>query len=53
MAKIGDTQEGGGVITTITNIDPQTGQITWDVDYTTDYKRLFKEITQLMIILIH
>ena len=48
MAKIGDTQEGGGVITTITNIDPQTGQITWDVDYTTDYKRLFKEITQLM-----
>jgi hypothetical protein len=48
MAKVGDTKEGGGIITTITNIDPQTGQITWDVDYTADYKRLFKEITQLL-----
>ena len=48
MAKVGDTKEGGGIITTITNIDPQTCQITWDVDYTADYKRLFKEITQLL-----
>jgi len=48
MAKIGDTQISGGIQTTVTNIDPETGQITWDVDYTADYKRLFKEITQLM-----
>ena len=48
MAKIGDTQVSGGIQTTVTNIDPETGQITWDVDYTADYKRLFKEITQLM-----
>jgi hypothetical protein len=48
MAKIGDTQVSGGIQTTVTNIDPDTGQITWDVDYTADYKRLFKEITQLM-----
>ena len=48
MAKIGDTQVSGGIQTTVTNIDPETVQITWDVDYTADYKRLFKEITQLM-----
>ena len=48
MAKLGDTKVSGGIITTVTNIDSQTGQITWDVDYTADYKRLFKEITQLM-----
>ena len=48
MAKIGDTKEGGGIITTITNIDPETGQISWDVDYTADYQKLFKDITDLM-----
>ena len=48
MAKIGDTQVSGGIQTTVTNIDPETGQITWDVDYTPDYKKLFKEITRLM-----
>lgn len=48
MAKIGDTQVAGGIKTTVTNIDPETGQITWDVDYAPDYKKLFKEITLLM-----
>ena len=48
MAKVGDTKVSGGIQTTVTGIDPETGQITWDVDYTADYKRLFKEITQLM-----
>ena len=48
MAKIGDTEEKGGIETTITNIDPVTGQITWDVNYTADYQKLFKDITDLM-----
>ena len=48
MAKIGDTQVKGGIQTTVTNIDPETGQITWNVDYTADYKKLFKDITDLM-----
>ena len=48
MAKIGDTEVKGGIQTTVTNIDPETGQITWDVDYTADYKKLFKDITDLM-----
>ena len=48
MAKIGDTEEKGGIETTVTNIDPVTGQITWDVNYTADYQKLFKDITDLM-----
>jgi hypothetical protein len=48
MAKIGDTQVKDGIVTTVTNIDPETGQITWDVDYAPDYKKLFKEITIML-----
>jgi len=48
MAKIGDTEVKGGIQTTVTNIDPETGQISWDVDYTADYQKLFKDITDLM-----
>ena len=48
MRKVGDIKVDGGIITTVTDINPETGQISWDVDYTADYKRLFKEITQLM-----
>lgn len=48
MAKIGDKKVKNGIETTVTNIDPETGQITWSVDYTPDYKKLFKEITLLM-----
>jgi hypothetical protein len=45
MRKVGDTEKSGGIVTTITNIDPETGQITWDVDYDADYLKLFKDIT--------
>ena len=48
MAKIGDTEVKGGIQTTVTNIDPATGQITWDVEYSADYQKLFKDITDLM-----
>jgi hypothetical protein len=48
MAKIGDTEVKGGIQTTVTNIDPETGQITWDVEYSADYQKLFKDITDLM-----
>ena len=48
MAKIGDSKQEGGIITTVTNIDPETGQITWDVDYAPDYKKLFKEVTEML-----
>lgn len=48
MAKIGDVDEKGGVKTTVTNIDPETGQITWDVEYTPDFKKIFKEVSDLL-----
>jgi hypothetical protein len=48
MAKIGDTEVKGGIQTTVTNIDPETGQITWDVEYSADYQKLFKDIIDLM-----
>jgi len=48
MRKVGDTKVNGGIITTVTNINPETGQISWDVDYTADYKKLFDDITDLM-----
>jgi len=29
-----------------TNIDPETGKISWDVDYKTDFNRTYKEIDE-------
>ena len=48
MRKVGDIKVGGGIITTVTDINSETGQISWDVDYTADYKKLFDDITDLM-----
>ena len=48
MAKVGDKRKESGIVTTITNINPETGQITWDVDYDADYLKLFKEITEML-----
>jgi len=48
MRKIGDKEKSDGIVTTITNIDQETGQITWDVDYDADYLKLFKEITEML-----
>lgn len=48
MAKIGDVDEKGGIKTTVTNIDPETGQITWDVEYTPDFQKVFKEVSDLL-----
>lgn len=48
MAKIGDVEEKGGIKTTVTNIDPETGQISWDVEYSVDYLKLFKEVTEML-----
>ena len=29
-----------------TNVDPETGRISWDVDYKTDFNRTYKEIDE-------
>ena len=48
MRKVGDIKVDGGIITTVTDINSETGQISWDVDYAADYKKLFDDITDLM-----
>ena len=48
MRKVGDIKVDGGIITTVTDINSETGQISWDVDYTADYRKLFDDITDLM-----
>jgi len=48
MAKVGDIKTKNGIETTVTNIDPETGQITWSVEYAPDYLKLFKEVTEMV-----
>ena len=47
MAKVGDVSKSKGTKTTVTNIDPETGQVTWSVEYLANYGELFKEVSQL------
>jgi len=46
-SKVGDTDIEGGIKYTITNIDDQTGQISWDIDYIPAYDTVFKEFEEL------
>lgn len=46
--KIGDTNIENGIESTVVDIDSKTGAITWDIDYTPDYKKLYKEISALL-----
>ena len=39
--KVGDIKTSGGIVTTVTAIDPETNSVAWDVDYSADYKKLF------------
>ncbi len=48
MAKIGDVSKAKGTKTTVTDIDPETGKITWSVEYTANFGELFKEVSQLL-----
>ena len=48
MAKIGDVSKTKGTKTTVTDIDPETGKITWSVEYTANFGELFKEVSQLL-----
>jgi len=46
-AKVGDVRVQGGIKTTITDIDPNSGAITWDVEYAADYLKLYQQVQQL------
>ena len=46
-AKVGDVKVSGGIKSTITNINPETGKISWDVDYIPDVGELVKDANEL------
>jgi len=46
-SKVGDVTVKGGIKTTITDIDPNSGAISWDVEYAADYLKLYQQVQQL------
>jgi len=46
-SKVGDVTVKGGIKTTVTDIDPKTGAISWDVEYAADYLKLYQQVQQL------
>ena len=46
-AKVGDVKISGGIKSTVTNIDPETGRISWDVDYIPNVEKLVNDVNQL------
>lgn len=45
--EIGDKKTSGGVEYTVTDIDPQTGKISWDIDYVPAFDSVYKEFDDL------
>ena len=37
-----------GFKTDLTNVDPETGQMTWSVEYTANFSELYKEVSELL-----
>ena len=44
--EVGDTEIRGGKKSTVTDIDPETGAITWDVADTADFSSTYKALEQ-------
>jgi hypothetical protein len=47
-AKVGSTQKIDGVTTTLTNINPETGKLTWDVKYEVEPEQLYNKLDDLV-----
>ena len=45
---VGDTETKGGIKTTITDLDPETGAVTWDVKNVPAIDSTFKEFKELV-----
>ena len=45
--KVGDVKIEGGIKTTVTDIDPKTGAVSWNVEYAADYLKLYQQVQQL------
>lgn len=45
--KVGDTNTSKGVKSTVRDIDPQTGAVSWKIDYVPAFDSVFKEFDEL------
>lgn len=45
--EVGDKKTSGGVEYTVSDIDPQTGRISWDIDYVPAFDSVYKEFDDL------
>jgi hypothetical protein len=43
-----DTSPESGIKTTLSDIDPETGKYSWDVDYSVDPKFVYNKLNQLI-----
>jgi hypothetical protein len=46
-AEVGDVNIGSGIKSTVTNINPETGTVAWDIDYVPAYDTVFSDFTKL------
>lgn len=46
--KVGEKNVGKIATTTLTDIDPETGRLTWDVDYNVRPEELYKRLDDLV-----
>jgi len=45
--EVGDVTVKGGIKSTVTDVDPNTGAVSWDVEYAADYLKLYQQVEQL------
>jgi hypothetical protein len=46
-AEVGDTKTVKGIKSTVSNVDPETGQISWDIEYVPAFDSVYKEFDDL------
>lgn len=46
--EVGDVKVEKGVKSTVKSIDPNTGAISWDINYVPDFDKLFDDVTNLV-----
>jgi|TARA_B110000211_G_scaffold34694_1_gene34958 hypothetical protein len=46
--EVGDVQSDRGIESTVTDIDSETGRISWDINYLPDFEELFTNATDLV-----
>ena len=46
--KVGDVKSDGGIESIVTDVDSETGRISWDINYLPDFEELFTNATDLV-----